>query len=142
MTPTAAEIWMRGQGVSKKKARQFHDFDPNAVELEWGTEIPPKGSVPEVERQKRIGGLLDRWEIRPPAIPPPPPAEQHEGADEAPEYAQARALLPLGTPLELHYLSLLLEDGTEPQEALRRVETSDRAAITMALTRMTYGGAA
>ena len=144
MALTVSEIWLRAEGVSRKKARQFRDFDPHAVEHEWQSEIPAQGSLPEFERQKRIGGLLDRWEVRPPALPPPdppPPADQHYVADEAPEYAQARALLPLGTPLELHYLYLLLEGGEQTAEALQRVQAADHRAITLALAQLTHGGA-
>ncbi len=142
--PTVSEIWLRGEGVSKKKARLFCDFDIHAVQYEWNESIPAKGSAPEPERQKLIGRLLDRWEIKPPTLPLPPaaPAVQAYVAEEAAEYTQARALLPNGTPLELHYLYLLLEAGIAPDDALARVQSADRAAITSALAAMTYGDAA
>jgi hypothetical protein len=79
--PTVAEVWLRAQGVSKKKAFQFRDFDPDATQSEWEAEIPSKGSVPEDERQKKIGGLLDRWEVRPPALPPMLSAPAHPDED-------------------------------------------------------------
>ncbi len=65
--PTATEIWLRGQGVSKKKARQLRDLNPHAIEAVWNATIPAEGSMPTDERNKRIGGLLDRWEVAPPA---------------------------------------------------------------------------
>lgn len=137
------EIWLRSEGVSKKKARLYSGFDIHAVQHEWNEAIPARGQVAEPERQKRIGGLLDRWEVRPPTIPTPAaPAAQSYVAEEAAEYAQARALLANGTPLELHYLYLLLEAGTAPTEALARVQSADRATITSALAAMTYGDAA
>jgi hypothetical protein len=82
LTPTVTEVWLRAQGVSKKKARQFRDFDAAATQHEWETEIPAKGSVPEGERQHLIGRLLDRWEVRPPTLPPPPASAQ-QNDDEA-----------------------------------------------------------
>ena len=87
VTPTATEVWLRAQGVSKKKARQFAAFDPQATQHEWDETIPIKGSVPEIERQQRIGGLLDRWEVRPPALPPPPAEQQRD--DEAERRSEA-----------------------------------------------------
>ena len=136
------EIWLRAEGVSKKKARLFCDFDIHAVQHEWNEAIPARGQVAEPERQKRIGGLLDRWEVKPPTLPPPTtPAAQAYVAEEAPEYAPARALLPDGTPLELHYLLLLLEAGTAPSEALIRVQSADHHSITLALAKLTRGAA-
>ena len=138
---TVTEIWLRAEGVSKKKAKLYSGFDIHAVQHEWNETIPARGQVAEPERQKRIGGLLDRWEVRPPALPPAAPAAQAYVAEEAAEYAQARALLPNGTPLELHYLYLLLEAGTAPQEALARVQSADHHSITLALAQLTRGAA-
>ena len=139
---TVTEIWLRSMDVGKKKARLYSGFDIYAVQHEWNESIPAKGSVLEAERQKLIGRLLDRWEIRPPALPlPPVPAAQAYVAEEAPEYAPARALLPDGTPLELHYLLLLLEAGTAPSEALIRVQSADHHSITLALAQLTRGTA-
>ena len=136
------EIWLRSEGVSKKKARLYSGFDIHAVQHEWNETIPAHGQVAEAERQKRIGGLLDRWEVRPPTIPTPAaPAAQAYVAEEAAEYAQARALLPDSTPLELHYLFVLLEAGTAPSEALARVQQADHHSITVALAKLTRGAA-
>ncbi len=91
---TVTEVWLRAEGVSKAKARQFRDFSADAVAHEWQAEIPPRGSLPEPERQKRIGGLLDRWEVRPP-IAPSPVALPRDGLlseQEAQRRAQAIAL--------------------------------------------------
>jgi hypothetical protein len=67
-SPTVTEIWLRAEGVSKKKARQFAAFDINAVQQQWAEDIPPAGRLPESARQQRIGRLLDRWEVRPPSV--------------------------------------------------------------------------
>ena len=64
------ELFLRAQGVSKKKAHQLRDLDPHAVEAAWNAAIPAEGSAPEAERQKLIGRLLDRWEVAPPSLPP------------------------------------------------------------------------
>lgn len=58
-----------------------------------------------------------------------------------PEYAEARALLPEGTPLELHYLQLLLNSGTDAEAAIAAVKQSDHRAIRLQLALLARGAA-
>jgi hypothetical protein len=119
------EIWLRAEGVSKKKAHEYRAFPIAAVEREWRETIPARGSAPEQERQKRIGGLLDRWEVRPPHSLAPPAAHQRApllSSEDA--QRRARALAPDDTTEdELALLVLDLEEGRSDNQALDAFET-------------------
>lgn len=117
---TAAEVWLRAEGVSRKKAHQFRLFDPVAVASEWRAEIPPKGAVADRERQKRIGGLLDRWEVRPPQVPPPARPRAPLPFEQA--LLQARELLPDAGAGELERLAADLAEGVDPEQALASLQ--------------------
>ena len=61
--------------------------------------------MPEIERQKRIGGLLDRWEVRPPQREPAPAEPKEGGEDQGlneiyrEAHWRARALIGPGAPI-------------------------------------------
>jgi hypothetical protein len=111
--------------VSKKKAHQYRDFPIAAVEREWRETIPARGTVPESERQLRIGGLLDRWEVRPPQTPATAAVLQRApllSSEDAQRRGRALALDDT-TEEEFALLVLDLEEGASDDLALDAFET-------------------
>lgn len=120
---TVTQIWLRAEGVSKKKAQQFRDFSVEAVQHEWNAEIPARGGTSEAERQRRIGGLLDRWEVRPPRLPAP--AAPATGPACTPDEAgrRARAVAPADADAdEIASIALDIEAGLSDAQALDAFE--------------------
>jgi hypothetical protein len=131
---TVTEVCLRAQGVSKKKARQFAHFDPHTTQHEWEAKLPTKGSMPEVDRQKLIGRLLDRWEVRPPALPPPAdPPHDTEAYRRAELYRsahfRAKDLLGPGAPLaDMAIVVEALVAGASDAQALTALE-AERSTV-------------
>jgi len=131
------EIWLRAEGVSKKKALQFRDFDALVVEYEWNAEIPRRGSIAETERQQRIGRLLDRWEVRPPELPATLTEQPHDTgeADRQNElyrsaHFRAQALLGPGAPWQdmAHVVQALVDGATDDQALAGLRQAQERLA--------------
>ncbi len=117
---TVTEIWLRAQGVSKKKARQFRAFDPHAVEMVWSSEI---SGATGTERDHKIGRLLDRWEVAPPVLPRPA-ASAHVWPETDDPAATARTIAPDdATSEEIAMLTDELRLDGDANRALDRLYT-------------------
>jgi len=134
-SPTVTEIWLRAEGVSKKKSFQFRDFPIDAIQAEWNAEIPRKGSVAEEQRQQRIGRLLDRWEVRPPSLAVPSAISQCDPLEEQRQrlwsdaYQRACALLGRGAPWQdMAIVINAIVEGASDDQALDALAAALRQA--------------
>lgn len=117
-------VWLVEQGASAASARRHQHHDEQAARAEWHQHIT---ASTRAERDKQIGTLFRRWEVRPPQ-PTPPSADvqrdTQQGSADSALYDRARDICPEGASgQDFQFLLMSLAQGADAQQALTDLET-------------------